>query len=65
MRVEDEGGYLTLPPESSLLQPGPDALDASGMFWVCVGAATHALVLLHEGVIHQTWNTHTHTHVRT
>lgn len=46
--------HLTLAAQARLLQPRPDALDASGVFGVCVCVSTHALVLLHERVIHQT-----------
>ncbi len=47
-------GYLTLAAQSRLLQSWPDALDASGVFGVDVTVSTHALVFLHQGVVHQT-----------
>lgn len=47
--------HLTLRSQPGLLQPGPNALDPACVFWVIVGVSTHALVLLHERVIHQTY----------
>lgn len=46
--------HLTLAAQTRLLQPRPDALDAPGVFGMRVGVSTHALVLLHERVVHQT-----------
>lgn len=46
--------YLTLAAQSRLLQSRPDALDASGVLGVDVTVSTHALVFLHQGVVHQT-----------
>lgn len=54
--------YLTLSSESSLLQSGPDALNASRMLRVAVGVAAHALMLLHQGVIHEALETHGNIH---
>lgn len=54
--------YLTLSSESSLLQSGPDALNATRVLRVAVGVAAHALMLLHQGVVHEALgNTETFT----
>lgn len=47
--------YLTLAPEASLLQAGPDALDSPSMLRVAAVISTRALVLQHLGVVHQTY----------
>lgn len=39
--------HLTLSSQSSLLQPGPNALNPPGVLRVAVGVSAHALVLLH------------------
>lgn len=53
--MDKEGAYLALRSEAGLLQTGPDALYAPRVLRVAVGVSAHALVLLHEGVIHQAW----------
>lgn len=44
--------YLTVRPEARFLQSGPDALNAAGVLWMTGGAATYALVLLHQRLVH-------------
>jgi hypothetical protein len=39
--------YLTLAPETPLLQPGPDALDTASMLWMLAVVSTGALMLQH------------------
>lgn len=46
--------YLALSPESSFLQPGPDALNPSGVLGVAAVVAARTLVLLHLSVIRKT-----------
>lgn len=46
--------YLTLVPEASFQQSGPDALDPPSMLRVAAVVTTGTLVLLHLGVINQT-----------
>lgn len=50
----EQTNYLTLSAQSCLLQSRPDALDASGVLGVDVTVSTHALVFLHQSVVHQT-----------
>lgn len=50
--------YLTVCPEARFLKPGPDALNAAGVFWMNRGVSTDALMLLHQRVINQTWKSH-------
>ena len=53
--------YLTVCPQASFLQPGPDALDAASVLRVAGAVTTDALVLLHQRVVHQTWEGHMRT----
>lgn len=46
--------YLALSPEPSFLQPGPDALNSSGVLGVAAVVPACTLVLLHLSVIHET-----------
>lgn len=48
------GPHLAVRPQACFLQPGPDALDAACVLRVAGGVPTHALVLLHQRVVHQT-----------
>lgn len=57
--IELFGSYLTVCPEACFLKAGPDALNAASVLRVNGGVATHTLMLLHEGIVNQTWRTHT------
>lgn len=52
-RSDPSPTHLALRPQPRLLQPRPDALNAPGVLRVAVGVSAHALVLLHQGVVHQ------------
>lgn len=61
--VKVNASYLTATAQTRLLQARPDALDAAGVFRVRVCVAAHALMLLHERIVHQTYrNMQAHTH---
>lgn len=57
--IELFGSYLTVCPETRFLEPGPDALNAASVLRMNGGVATHTLMLLHEGIVNQTWRAHT------
>lgn len=45
--------HLTATEQARFLQPRPNTLNATGVLGMDVCVSTHALVLQHEGVVHQ------------